>query len=84
MPILNRFNQKATCFIVKNQIDGFNLWDTNRSDYKKYKLMNLDQIHEWNKINTIYFLYISLVSSWYPMSRQKHGCYYEKPNRYIF
>ena len=30
MPILNEFNQKATCFIVKNQINGFNLWDSNR------------------------------------------------------
>ena len=49
MPILNEFNQKATCFIVKNQINGFNLWDSNRSDYKKYKLMNLDQIHEWDE-----------------------------------
>ena len=49
MPILNEFNQKATCFIVKNQINGFNLWDSNRADYKKYKLMNLDQIHEWDE-----------------------------------
>ena len=49
MPILNEFNQKATCFIVKNQINGFNLWDSNRTDYKKYKLMNLDQIHEWDE-----------------------------------
>ena len=49
MPILNEFNQKATCFIVKNQIDGFNLWDSNRNDYKKYKLMNLNQIQEWNE-----------------------------------
>ena len=49
MPILKEFNQKATCFIVKNQIDGFNLWDSNRNDYKKYKLMNLNQIHEWDE-----------------------------------
>ena len=48
MPILKEFNQKATCFIVKNQIDGFNLWDSNRDDYKQYKLMNLSQIQEWD------------------------------------
>ena len=48
MPILNEFNQKATCFIVKNQIDGFNLWDSNRNDYKKHKLINLSQIQEWD------------------------------------
>jgi len=48
MPILKEFDQKATCFIVKNQIDGFNLWDSDRDDYKKNKLMNLSQIQEWD------------------------------------
>ena len=48
MPILIEFNQKATCFVVKNQIDGFNLWDSNRDDYKKHKLINLSQIQEWD------------------------------------
>jgi len=46
IPILDQFKQKATCFIVKNQIDGFNKWDIDRNDYKETKLMNLKQIQE--------------------------------------
>ena len=48
MPILKKFNQQATCFIVKNQIDGFNQWDSKRDDFKKIKLMNVNQIQNWN------------------------------------
>ena len=48
MPILSEFSQKATCFIVKNQIDGFNKWDSDKENYKQLKLMNLDQINELN------------------------------------
>ena len=43
-PILNKFNSKATCFIVSNYIGKYNYWDEKNSNYKKIKLMNRDQI----------------------------------------
>ena len=47
LDILDRFNQKATCFIVLNKIDNFNDWDNNSKKINSSKLMNISQIKEW-------------------------------------
>lgn len=49
LPILKKYNFKATCFIVSKKINEFNDWDANQSDYRKSKLMSQNQILEWNK-----------------------------------
>jgi len=46
-PILKKLEFSATCFVVTNMLNKYNVWDENRSDYKKMKLMNIDQIYEW-------------------------------------
>ncbi len=47
LDILDRFNQKATCFIVLNKINEFNNWDNNSKKINPTKLMNISQIKEW-------------------------------------
>ena len=46
-PILKKLGFSATCFIVTSMLNKYNMWDENRDDYKKIKLMNIDQIYEW-------------------------------------
>ena len=46
-PILNKLGFSATCFIVTNMLNQYNMWDENRDDYKKMKLMNRDHIYKW-------------------------------------
>jgi peptidoglycan/xylan/chitin deacetylase (PgdA/CDA1 family) len=46
-PVLKKLEFSATCFVVTNMLNKYNVWDENRSDYKKMKLMNIDQIYEW-------------------------------------
>ena len=46
-PILNKLGFSATCFIVTNMLNDYNMWDVNRDDYKKMKLMNRNQIYQW-------------------------------------
>ena len=47
LDILNQFNQKATCFIVLNNIDKYNHWNNNSKKINSTKLMNTSQIKEW-------------------------------------
>ena len=49
MPILKRYNFKATCFLVSNLIGKKNLWDSLRDDYLSKDLMNTEDINEWIK-----------------------------------
>lgn len=49
MPIIKKYNFKATCFVVSNLIGQLNYWDRNESHYSKLKLMNKEQITEWIK-----------------------------------
>ena len=35
LPILKKYNFKAICFIVSNQIGKSNIWDQNKKNYKK-------------------------------------------------
>ena len=46
-PILKQLNFKATCFFVANQIGNYNEWDKDSPNFKKMKLMNIEQINEW-------------------------------------
>ena len=47
LPILKKYNFKATCFLVTNFIGEFNNWDKKKIDYKKKELMNEKDINEW-------------------------------------
>ena len=47
MDILNDFNQKATCFIVANNIEKTNDWDEKLNKSFNLKLMNSSHINEW-------------------------------------
>ena len=47
LPILNRFNFKATCFFVANCFNGHNIWDNNKDDFSKLKIMSEDQVKLW-------------------------------------
>ena len=51
MPILNKYNFQATCFIVSNNINKFNDWDYINDENTKSKLMSADQIKEWKNNN---------------------------------
>ena len=44
--VLKKYNFSATCFIVSNQIDGYNKWDLKKGIERK-KLMNSLEIQEW-------------------------------------
>lgn len=47
LPILKKYNFKATSFIVSNKIDKFNDWDKANPNSSRMKLANFDQISEW-------------------------------------
>ena len=47
VPILKKYNFKASCFLVTNFIGDFNNWDKKRVNYKKKELMNEKDINEW-------------------------------------
>ena len=47
LPILKKYNYKATCFLVSNLIGKQNSWDSLRDDYVSKELMNIDNINEW-------------------------------------
>ena len=47
LPILKKYNFKAICFIVSNQIGKNNVWDQNQKNYQKKELMNKSDINEW-------------------------------------
>ena len=49
LPILKKYNFKAICFIVTNYIGKYNLWDTNKNNYKKKELLNKSDLVEWLK-----------------------------------
>ena len=47
LPILKKYNIKAICFIVTNYIGKYNIWDSNKTNYKKKELLNNSDIFEW-------------------------------------
>ena len=47
LPILKKYNFKAICFIVSNQIGKNNIWDENQKNYFKKELMSKSDIYEW-------------------------------------
>ena len=49
LPILKKYNFKATCFLVSNLIGKKNSWDSLRDDFISKDLMNTDDINEWIK-----------------------------------
>ena len=49
LPILKKYNFKATCFLVSNLIGKKNNWDSLRDDFISKDLMNVDDIKEWIK-----------------------------------
>ena len=49
LPILKKYNFKATCFVVSNLIGETNSWDENDKNITKKKLMNKMDIALWIK-----------------------------------
>ena len=49
LPILKKYNFKATCFLVSSLIGKKNTWDSHRDDFISKDLMNIDDINEWIK-----------------------------------
>lgn len=49
LPILKKYNFKAICFLVSNQIGKNNIWDKNQKNFKEKELMSKDDINEWLK-----------------------------------
>ena len=49
LPILNKYDFTATCFFVSKYLGKHNIWDENKSNYKKLNLMNKKQVYEWSK-----------------------------------
>jgi peptidoglycan/xylan/chitin deacetylase (PgdA/CDA1 family) len=49
LPILKKYNFKATCFLVSNLIGKKNSWDSLRDDFISKNLMNTEDINEWIK-----------------------------------
>ena len=49
LPLLKKYNFKATCFIVSDLIGKKNIWDELNSNIKDKELMNLSDIHFWLK-----------------------------------
>lgn len=47
LPILKKYDFKATCFLVSNLIGKKNYWDSLRSDFVPKNLMNTEDINEW-------------------------------------
>ena len=51
LPLLRKFNLKATCFVVSNLIGQSNIWDENKKKFIKKKLMNFNQLQRWLNSN---------------------------------
>ena len=49
LPLLKKYNFKATCFIVSDLIGKKNVWDELSLKIKDKELMNLSDIHFWLK-----------------------------------
>ncbi len=49
LPILKKYNYKATCFVVSNLIGKTNSWDEENKNILKKKLMDSDDICLWIK-----------------------------------
>ncbi len=47
LPILKKYNFKATCFLVTNLIGKNNLWDNKKENFKIKELMSPDDIKKW-------------------------------------
>ena len=47
LPILQKYNFLATCFIVHDYIGKSNLWDFNNKNIKQHELMNSEEINDW-------------------------------------
>ena len=47
LPLLKKYNFKATCYIVSNFIGKTNIWDENFKNIKKKKLMDKADIKLW-------------------------------------
>ena len=47
LPILKKYNFKATCFLITKFIGKNNDWDSSKKDYFKKELLNNNDISEW-------------------------------------
>tara|TARA_B100000963_G_C22461518_1_gene595853 strand:+ start:66 stop:779 length:714 start_codon:yes stop_codon:yes gene_type:complete len=47
LPLLKKYNFKATCFITTNFIGKTNKWDENKQNFTKKIIMGFDDINEW-------------------------------------
>ena len=47
LPILKKYDFKATCFFVTNLIGKDNSWDINKKNFSKKETMNFNDINNW-------------------------------------
>ena len=47
LPILKKYDFKATCFFVTNLIGQDNSWDINKKNFSKKEIMNINDINNW-------------------------------------
>jgi len=47
LPILKKYDFKATCFFVTNLIGQDNSWDINKKNFSKKETMNFNDINNW-------------------------------------
>ena len=47
LPILKKYEFKATCFFVTNLIGQDNSWDIKNKNFSKKEIMNLNDINQW-------------------------------------
>ena len=47
LPILKKYNFFSICFFVTDYIGQHNVWDNNKKDFSKLKLMNIENIKVW-------------------------------------
>ena len=47
MPILKKYEFKATCFFVTNLIGQDNSWDIKNKNFSKKEIMNFNDINQW-------------------------------------
>ena len=47
LPILKKYDFKATCFFVTNLIGQVNSWDIKKKDFSKKEIMNFNDINNW-------------------------------------
>ena len=47
LPILKKYNFKATCYLVSNLIGKKNIWDEKNKNIREKNLMNFDDIKFW-------------------------------------